>query len=61
MDMGSQELRSGRARRLFGDITALLMAKGMNVESRIIPGGEHNEASWEKQIPFFMEVFFYGK
>ena len=29
------------------------------MESRIVPGGEHNEASWEKQVPFFMDVLFY--
>ena len=30
------------------------------LESRIVPDGEHNEASWEKQIPFFMDTLFYG-
>ena len=28
--------------------------------SFIVPGGTHTEASWEKQIPFFMETLFYG-
>ena len=35
------------------------MEKGALVTARIVPGGAHNEASWEKQIPFFMDVLFY--
>ena len=27
--------------------------------SRIVPNGEHCEASWEKQIPFFMNTLMY--
>ena len=60
MDMGSLEQRSRRSARLFGDIATLMMQKGVYVESRIVPYGEHNEASWEKQIPFFMDMLFYG-
>ena len=29
-------------------------------EIRVVPGGVHNEASWEHQIPFFMDVLFYN-
>ena len=28
---------------------------------RIVPGGEHNEASWERQIPFFMDTLLYDQ
>ncbi len=59
-DMGTAELDSARHRKVFGDICALLVRKGMWVESRIVPGGEHNEASWEKQIPFFLNTLLYG-
>lgn len=59
-DMGTAELGSVRSRKLFGDICALMMRKGILVESRVVPGGEHNEASWEKQIPFFLNTLLYG-
>ena len=29
------------------------------LDSRVVPKGEHNEASWERAIPFFMETLFY--
>ena len=33
----------------------LLLTKRVNLALRIVPGGNHSEASWEKQIPIFME------
>ena len=59
MDGGSREMRSRRSRQNFADVTALLIAKGVWVESRVVPGGFHSEASWERQIPFFMDALFY--
>ena len=38
----------------------LLLERGVLLDSRIVPGGEHCEASWERQIPFFMDTLFYG-
>lgn len=60
MDYGERELsrRSGTAGR-FGQTAARLMDRGALVTARIVPGGEHNEASWERQVPFFMETLFY--
>lgn len=60
MDYGEREMRhrSGMA-RAFGHYASLLMEKGALVTARIIPKGEHTEASWENQIPFFMETLFY--
>ena len=60
MDSGSKEMRSRRSRENFAAVTALLIEKGAWVESRVVPGGFHSEASWERQIPFFMDVLFYG-
>ena len=54
MDYGEIELRDLADRDLFARATAALINKGVVVESRIAPNGRHNEASWEKQIPFFM-------
>ncbi len=33
----------------------LLLTKRVNLAFRIVPGGTHCEASWEQQIPIFME------
>ena len=56
MDYGSDELDNhfASAGALIA-ATQLLMTKQVNVTLRIIPGGNHSEASWEKQIPIFME------
>ena len=33
----------------------LLLKKRVNLTLRIVPGGTHSEASWEQQIPVFMD------
>jgi predicted alpha/beta superfamily hydrolase len=61
MDYGSDELINHAGMlEIYGDITALLLKKGVYVDSRIVPGGNHSEASWEKQIPFFMHTLRYN-
>lgn len=62
LDYGELEM-AGRPnmRRQFAHVTAMLMEAGWMVDSRIIPGGSHCEASWEKQIPFFMQTLLYQK
>ena len=59
MDNGSEEMRSLKARKLYGSVASLLMEKGVLLESRVVPGGVHSESSWERQVPFFMDVLFY--
>ena len=41
------------------EMAALLLERGVRLTCRIVPGGEHCEASWEKQIPFFIETLMY--
>lgn len=36
-------------------VARLLLTRRVNVALKIIPGGAHNESSWEKQIPLFMD------
>jgi predicted alpha/beta superfamily hydrolase len=36
-------------------VARLLLTRRVNVAMKIIPGGAHNESSWEKQIPLFMD------
>lgn len=60
MDYGSEEMR-GKAGMLrgFGRMAALLVERRVLVTSRMVPGGQHCEASWERQIPFFMNTLLY--
>ncbi len=62
MDYGSEELgnHNGMLRRLNG-AAGLLLDKRIFLDFRIVPGGEHSEASWERQIPFFMSTLLYGR
>lgn len=61
MDYGSLELPNhGNMRRQFGRVAARLIERGVMLECRIVPGGEHNEASWERQIPHFMNTLLDG-
>ena len=59
MDYGQYEFRSHRIRKLFADTAELLLYKDVLLETRIVPFGSHSEASWEKQIPFFMNTLLY--
>lgn len=47
-------------RSRFAEAFKALCEKGVNVTARISPGGAHNEASWEKEIPYFMSVLGFG-
>lgn len=56
MDCGSEEIfnHAANAESLIST-THLLLTKRVNLAFRIVPGGTHSEASWEKQIPIFMD------
>ncbi|MDE6505399.1 MAG: alpha/beta hydrolase [Clostridia bacterium] len=57
MDYGSREFSNHSVQReVFADTAAELIKKNVMLTSRIVPGGTHSEASWEKQIPFFMNA-----
>jgi predicted alpha/beta superfamily hydrolase len=59
MDYGEIEMgKRSSMRRHFAKLTAAMMENGILLESRIVPGGTHSEASWERQIPFFMGTLF---
>ena len=56
MDYGEQEMFNHAACQEAMISTAhLLLTKRVNLAMRIVPGGNHSEASWEKQVPIFME------
>lgn len=60
MDYGSNEI-AGRDNmiREYSRICGLLFEKKIRLTSRIVPNGNHCEASWERQIPFFMNTLLY--
>jgi hypothetical protein len=41
------------------DCAHALLQMGVHLTFRIVPGGEHCEACWEEQIPFFMHILSY--
>lgn len=56
-DYGTKEFKNhSQQMKLFGETVKILIEKGVAVTSRIVPGGTHSEASWEREIPYFMSV-----
>ena len=61
MDWGSEEFGGDRGMAHDLRLTAdTLLDRGVHLTMRVVPGGEHTEASWEKQTPFFMNTLMYG-
>ncbi len=56
MDYGSEEIfnHAANAEALIST-SHLLLTKRVNLALRVVPGGNHSEASWERQIPIFMD------
>lgn len=61
MDYGELELSNHpRMQEQFARFAAALITQGIHTTCRIVPGGRHCEACWEKQIPFFMNTLLYN-
>lgn len=57
MDYGSREFFNHASQRAaFAQTCSQLIERGINLTARIVPGGVHSEASWERQIPYFMHT-----
>ena len=62
MDYGSREISNhAQTFKMLGRTAAALLDKRVLLDFRIVPGGDHSEASWERQIPFFMSTLLYGR
>lgn len=60
MDYGSEELGNhDEFLPIFSEFTSLLLMRHVALNCRIVPGGSHCEASWERQIPHFMHTLLY--
>ena len=56
MDYGSREMSNHLDNMdALSAAANMLLKKQVNLTLRIVPGGEHCEASWERQIPVFMD------
>ncbi|MCD7788537.1 MAG: alpha/beta hydrolase [Firmicutes bacterium] len=56
MDYGSREMSNHfMSHDALISMSGLLLKKNAFLTFRIVPDGTHNEASWERQIPIFME------
>ena len=61
MDYGSREIRfHPNMRHRFGQVASFLIDREIQLSCRIVPGGDHCEASWERQIPFFFNTLLYN-
>ena len=61
MDYGSEELPNHVDQlRNLEEVMAILLERQVKLDFRIVPGGSHCEASWERQIPFFMQTLLYN-
>ena len=61
MDFGEKEMKAHYSLpSRWRSVNRILLQKGVLLTSRVVPEGEHNEASWEKQNPFFVSTLLYG-
>lgn len=61
IDYGSKELQfSPKMLPILERVADAFSKKGVHTCMRIVPGGEHCEASWERQIPVFMKCLEIG-
>ena len=62
LDFGQREFGGNKEmRRSFMDTVNALEQQDVPITCRIVPNGDHNEATWEEQIPFFIPVLFYSR
>ena len=60
MDYGSREMGNHDGmRKGFAEMCSKIMIRGIHLTSRLVPGGTHSEASWEKQLPFVFHTLMY--
>jgi len=62
MDYGSREMENHEGMiNHYALIQQSLTRRGVWLTSRIVPNGDHCEACWEEQVPFFMNTLFYER
>ena len=62
MDYGAREFANHEGmRHLFMLTSNELMNKDVSLTARVVPNGDHCEACWEEQVPFFMNILLYER
>ena len=60
MDYGAREMNNHELMaEQFARVTGQLLARGIKLTCRIVPNGDHCEACWQRQIPFFINTLLY--
>lgn len=60
MDYGENEMKRRKGmHKSYTQVMTQLQKKRILLSSRMIPKGEHSEASWEKQLPFIISTLMY--
>ena len=60
MDYGALEFSNHlKMERQFSRIAGALLKRHVLLDLRVVPGGTHCEASWERQVPFFINTLLY--
>ena len=61
MDYGAREMNFHAGNeKSFARLGAEMLSRRIHLTMRIVPAGDHCEASWEKQLPFCIEALLYG-
>ncbi len=61
MDYGQNEMGFHQVmRKQFRKVNKLLLKKNVLLTCRVVPNGDHCEACWEMQIPFFLDTLLYS-
>ena len=61
LDYGSREMGNHQDMRKFFCLTVEELMIRFHVTARIIKNGDHCEACWEEQIPYFMNTLLYNR
>ena len=60
MDYGAREMGNHELmQEQFARVSGQLLARGIKLTCRIVPNGDHCEACWQRQIPFFINTLLY--
>ena len=61
MDFGAKEFGShGAMRAEYANVCTQLLKRRVLLTARVVPGGDHSEASWQRQLPFAVPTLMYG-
>ena len=60
MDYGTEEFWGPNTPELYFDMASVLGGRGIAVTSRLVPYGDHSEASWQRQLPFALPTLMYA-